>query len=355
MNSRSITHKRENDNDSWNWTKEEDERLLRLKEDGVKVKDLAKHFPGRTYGAIVAHLYRSPGRWGKRWSKEEDDRLLQLRKEGVPTKDLWKHLPGRSQAAIETRVRGDKIRPQLVARGLFKKFEAELPEDELKDIKKLRADGLKWREVLRQYPHRSYDEISRKMNPAIRSNTASPHRPGMRWTEAEDAQLLRHRSTDGMIWREIQKRMPHRSTPSLRNRYSDLVTRSERQAITAPKILTKSDLAHILSLRDNGTTWAEITNTIGKASRGTLVLHYLKEKYLGSGEQRKGVWSEAEDRWLASIAVLGTKGWTKKAMMELRRSPTSIHTRVKRLRTIEAQKAAIQPSTSVEAKGLPHL
>ena len=72
------------------WSKEEEERLVELKDANASWEEIAKEFPNRALGSLknkYNYLNRAtsvPKTFSDRWTAEEDTYLLQLGKENIP-------------------------------------------------------------------------------------------------------------------------------------------------------------------------------------------------------------------------------------------------------------------------------
>lgn len=187
------------------------------------------------------------------------------------------------------------------------------------------------------------------MNAPDHSNAAT-HGHRIHYTQAEDTQLLRHHRADGMSWREVQARMPHRSLTALKDRYYALPSPEQRPG---RRVVTKSEMAEAARLRESGMLWRDIANVIGEIHPDSLRRHYITGKYIPIGEERKGPWTETEDQWLAATPARKPKGWVSSAVTELRRSAASIRARVFELRNREARKATGQVNDTVVSQALP--
>lgn len=98
------------------WVPHDDERLLEMIERGKSWDEIAEYFPGRTKQALLER-YRKlrttpPGPWtppapnrvkGPNYTPEEDELLLKLKERGESWIDIAKSFPGRSKRGLQYR------------------------------------------------------------------------------------------------------------------------------------------------------------------------------------------------------------------------------------------------------------
>lgn len=84
------------------WTKEEDELILKLREEGFTSREMELRLPGRTDSAIRMRLSSiAKDKMNKPWADEEKALALQLRREGRTVKHISYKL-GRSTNAVSS-------------------------------------------------------------------------------------------------------------------------------------------------------------------------------------------------------------------------------------------------------------
>jgi len=100
------------------WTAEEDEKLIALRKQNMRRADTAKNFPGRSLYAITNRLNRHAYNdaterksSSKRWSLEEDRRMQGLHQNRTNAAEMAQHFPGRWYHAVVERLR--KKRPDF--------------------------------------------------------------------------------------------------------------------------------------------------------------------------------------------------------------------------------------------------
>lgn len=82
------------------WTQEEDELLLKLREEGFTYREIAARLPDRSETATKNRLATiAPTNLRRRWTEEEKQRAFTLREEGHSSKYIAKQL-GRTPAAV---------------------------------------------------------------------------------------------------------------------------------------------------------------------------------------------------------------------------------------------------------------
>lgn len=84
------------------WTKEEDELLLKLREEGFTSREMALRLPGRTDSAIRMRLSAiATDKMNRTWTEEEKELAQQLKQEGRTVKHIAYKL-GRSTNAVSS-------------------------------------------------------------------------------------------------------------------------------------------------------------------------------------------------------------------------------------------------------------
>ena len=82
------------------WSPEEDELLLKLRQEGFTAKEMTVHLRGRTYAAIRARLgVVAPDNLNRRWTEEEKELVFQMKEEGKSNKQIAK-ATGRTLGSI---------------------------------------------------------------------------------------------------------------------------------------------------------------------------------------------------------------------------------------------------------------
>ena len=208
------------------WTPEQDKLLQDLKAQGQPWEEITKSFPGRSqsameqrYRKIKKNLPKSDKeRWW--WTPEEDQRLLDLAKDNVSWKGIAKQLPGRSPVAILQHYKhlgGDK-------QAISNNYKAK--EDEL--IIQAVEEGKTWEEIS-QALGKSVGTArvrAKKLEKLGRIDLSSKVKKYQEHTNAE-FELIRKMRADGMLWREIIKRFPGQSESTLYNQYTRYKMRKE--------------------------------------------------------------------------------------------------------------------------------
>lgn len=106
------------------WIKHEDEAILNLRGQGKPLSEISSAIPGRSYDAVRSRMRdlkalgfvppaaRLATRWTA-WTKDEDEKLLKLLREGKPVEAIAEAMPQRSLQAVRSRrlefVRENKV------------------------------------------------------------------------------------------------------------------------------------------------------------------------------------------------------------------------------------------------------
>ena len=138
------------------WTAEEEERLVRLREEDRSWEELAEYFPGRTWQALASKYYKlkglsEPKAEVKHWTTEEDETLLELKEKNEPWGDIVKRFPERSPAAIRSHYTYLRRDQSLAPASTWKPYTDE--EKEL--LLKVAGTDTTWSERAKQFPGRS--------------------------------------------------------------------------------------------------------------------------------------------------------------------------------------------------------
>ena len=164
------------------WSREEENRLLKLRGQGMSWAEIHEFFPQRSWEAVSGRYYRlsgdpsakKPPKKAKTWDAEEDKLLLELREENLPWVEIAKRFPARTAGAIQHRYR-------LLRRGnpapedVVRNYSAE--ED--KRLLKLAKSGIPWEERVKFFENRTlrglkarFDKIS-----PVKSSKKGPFTP----------------------------------------------------------------------------------------------------------------------------------------------------------------------------------
>jgi len=82
------------------WTQEEDELILKLRDEGYTAKEITLRLPGRTYAAVRTRVAAiSTDNKNKPWTEEEKQLVFQLKSEGIPNKSIARRI-GRTDRAV---------------------------------------------------------------------------------------------------------------------------------------------------------------------------------------------------------------------------------------------------------------
>jgi transcriptional regulator len=128
------------------WTLQEEQRLLELRASGLTALEMAKLLPGRTGGAVERKLSQFPDLprlRARSWSKDEDDTLIRLRQEGKTWSEVAAALPSRTPVAAKMRA------VLLMDRGhsLFHKSGRRWPNVPDEKLIRMREQGMTWKQI----------------------------------------------------------------------------------------------------------------------------------------------------------------------------------------------------------------
>ncbi|GAB7341932.1 hypothetical protein MBLNU457_g0238t1 [Dothideomycetes sp. NU457] len=252
------------------WLPEEDDALVKLREDGLEFSEIARILPGRSANACSARLntiegnpeadehYRSDdGVLPEDATTEHADRLQQLRP------DLEGHATGRSingaarerfdeeavirqleaeeaerkqveaEAARERRERerARQRHPRIAAREQSE-VEAARNRLDVEIVEERHERDAARRQRAPQGARNQVEEAAVKRNLPEREDTqvdlGDAYRTGVAWTPEEDAALLElvRNKGRGVTWVKLAKNMPGRSGHSCKKRYQERIMRS---------------------------------------------------------------------------------------------------------------------------------
>ena len=138
------------------WTAEEENRLIKLREEDKTWEELVDDFPGRTWRSLVARYHKlrpSPQQREsvKHWTREEDELLLELKEKDISWKEIAESFPGRSPSAVRSHynfLRSERIQAPS---STWKYYTAE--ENEL--LLKVAELDISWDAKAEYFPDRS--------------------------------------------------------------------------------------------------------------------------------------------------------------------------------------------------------
>ena len=133
------------------WTEDESEKLSNLIREGNTTRSLAMVMSKRTEGAVKSHrnrlliTNRAPRVWSY-WTKDEDDELVRLRQEGKSMADVAGMLPKRTYKAVTGRYFriSERLSPDL-------RVELWTPEED-KELAKLWREGKSMTAIADHFP-----------------------------------------------------------------------------------------------------------------------------------------------------------------------------------------------------------
>jgi hypothetical protein len=131
------------------------------------------------------------------WSEVEELKLKKLREEDKQGfKEIAKSLPRRSAQACERRYASHVNEGE-------KRVTLFWSSNDDKQLKKLKEDGLVWKDISKSFPGRSSKACSQRYSDFV--NEAEKR---AKWSSKDDKQLKKLREEDGKEWKEIAKSFP---------------------------------------------------------------------------------------------------------------------------------------------------
>ena len=273
------------------WTPEEEERLVRLRNEGLSFAEMVPFFEERSYGAISNKYYRltrdepTTRPTGKEWTEEEKERVLRLRDEGLTWDEMVPFFEGRSYDAINTmyyRLTQDPSARQST-RTSWNRQENEL----LMGLMERDASN---NELLENFSGRTLGAIRRQYRMLSRANSA-PNQRRRKYTAEED-ELLLELGERGMSWTERLQYFDNRSLDGLKSRYSKLVSQN----------FTAEEDKLLLKLEEEGVPWRERVIDFDKRTVNALK---QRLKYLKSEAGQFGGYTSQEDDAIVKAAESG--------------------------------------------------
>ena len=215
------------------WTTKDDRRLLDLNKGKISWRDLReKHFPDRTPSAIKARYFaltqdpsvpKAERKNG--WTTDDENRLLDLKVEqDVTWRDLKKHFPGRTLGAIKARYYA-LTRDPSVPDGERK--DAWTTEEDERLVKLREEDGLSWPDVDKYFSGRSKGALQMRYHKLTSDPAASREKARVLWTPEEDDRLLMLIQEGTFTWEEMAEDFPGRSARALIMRHYKLKQRKK--------------------------------------------------------------------------------------------------------------------------------
>lgn len=221
----------------------------------------------------VPKVQKSSGRG--RWTKEEEDLIIALRNEGKTWHEVRCRLPHRSLSALQSHIYDTlELRKRIKVRPV-----KPLTADEAARLQQLRKQGLSFRKIADCLTNRTEKDLEQmwyvlRSGDELRSASPRPYEP------QEDAQILKMRDSMQQPWSAIAKALPGRTKNSISSRYSKLRPPATKPKIKHDKPATKVD--EIGRMRARGMTWRAISATFGRGAYETYYNHRPRRKDLGS-------------------------------------------------------------------------
>lgn len=140
------------------WSREEENRLLKLRGQGMSWAEIHESFPQRSWAAISGRYYmligdssaKKPSKKLKHWTSKENKLLLELREQNLPWVEIAKRFPTRTMGSLQSHyrlLRRGNLPPDNVHRNYTAK------EDKL--LLKLAKSGIPWEERVKFFKNRT--------------------------------------------------------------------------------------------------------------------------------------------------------------------------------------------------------
>lgn len=323
------------------WTPEEDQKILSLREEGLRIQDVASQIQDRSFGQVrerICMLRRGPvrSREGDMWDSQEDAILLEKYHAGLRDKQIMQYLPGRTLRAIRGR-----LLAHVPARRERKPW---TPAEKQRLVDLVRIDGLSFRataEALGRHYHsvvaafrrfgrlgESLDIVPKHWTPTERQRVVdlriksglsvkaiaeemgrsrssvsavwvkygrrtltkefyeSPRKLGA-WTPEEDALLVTLREKDLSI-NAISRQIPGRSLAALQSRLY-LMTSPERETKRYRQRATKKEMEAIrralIPVFNNTVTYDQVASKFESRIQHSVANVFQKMKRENSQRQ----------------------------------------------------------------------
>ena len=138
------------------YTDEEDQRLLRLREEDLTWEEVTRQFEGRSVNSVKKR-YRMIADKSKhpRWTPGEEEQLLEALEVGMTRKEIAEHFE-RTVRAVSNRARQLRFVSRRKSTGPKARQEPIYTDKELRLMRKLREEGVTWLEISKEHlPERS--------------------------------------------------------------------------------------------------------------------------------------------------------------------------------------------------------
>lgn len=235
------------------WSQDETKLLHDLKAEG-RSNTLVAAALGRSVRSIKRKLERDtrshqpPGSTlGQPWTKDEIASLRRMRVQGLPDNEISSAL-GRTIRAVEwARRRYSSSEPS---------GSGDWSQDERDSLYRLKAAGLSWREIARQFPSRSMMALR-----ACYERKPSVATARIKWTtwSPDELETLHTLRGKGVSERDISEKL-QRSLSSIRKHLWSSAIKRKPKAIP----WTSHDITRLVALKSQSKQWIEIAALLGR-------------------------------------------------------------------------------------------
>lgn len=236
----------------------------------------------------------------RRWTEEQDATVIRLRDSGHNIEQIAAQLPGRTYRAVQGRIQ-NQLRSRLhnPLRG------TPLQSEELQKLAELKKQALTWDQIHAHFPERSYDAIQNAYRDRVISTTGATRRGSEApWTDAEKKQLLHLRNELSLSFVQIAERMKQRSYRAYQRQYYHICPQRGWRVARAPE-MTPAELATISQLNNQGMSWRSIAAHMGRPP--ITIYHSLNNFLVGIKKPRGQRFTKEEDERIIEAKAKGLR------------------------------------------------
>lgn len=218
---------------------------------------------------------QKPNRRWERWTAAEDKLIVEEHEKGATVREIWKKLPDRSLQSIYWKISLYNMKDPSLWKTKAVDKQSLTYEDKAK-LLRLRQSGAAWREIMPQFPNRSYNELAgmfqrlhsdRSYNASagtlqrLHSDGIDLKRPKLsgKWFTAKDTDTLVAEVNKGTPMKEISLKLK-RSEYTLKSKLS-------RLGIKRPRGWSLENNEIMLRMRKEGSTFEQIAQHLDRSPK----------------------------------------------------------------------------------------
>ena len=257
------------------WTHEEEQLLLKLREEERPWDEISEFFPERNWQALASRYHslkrtmQEKPKEVQSWTPEEDKVLLDLRETGISWRKIAESLPERNERAIRNRYRHLK-RGSPAPKEFRRRYSAE--EDEL--LLKLAEAGIPWEERVTYFDDRSHKSLEQRFTKISQTKVAG------HFSSEEDSLLIEALET-GMTVEEVSQLL-ERSIRGVQTRIRKLEQLNRLDPVlelVKGRTYTAADFDLMQELVGKGMSWEDMAAEYFPGRSGTgLSIAYRKNQ-----------------------------------------------------------------------------